>query len=246
MDPILYNAANGGRSNFGRQEVLANNLANANTPGFRADLYQAQTMYTQAADGSLGQAFNVQTPNGVDLTPGEMIPTGRNLDVAVSGNGWFAVRDSQGNESYTKAGSLRLDVNGLLTTTSGKSVMGNGGPISIPPAKSIDIGVDGTISIVPLGGDSKSSTVVDRIKMVTLDKNNISKNGDGLFQLKNGGAAPADNAVNLRSGVLEGSNVQAVEQMVAMITAGRDFETHMNLMSTINENLQKLTQVLHE
>lgn len=248
MDPILYNAAIGGRDNFKRQEIIANNLANVNTPGFRADLYQAQTMYVEVGEGlsSFGQSFTTQNPTAVDFTPGSLMSTGRDLDVAIDGNGWFAVRDSSGAEAYTKAGSLRVNANGQLVDLSGKSVMGNGGPISIPPAKSIDIGSDGTISIVPLGADAKSATVVDRIKMVTLDKNNIVKNAEGLFQLKTGGIAPADNNIKLVSGMLEGSNVQAVEQMVAMINAGRDFETHMDLLSTINENAQRLAQVLHE
>lgn len=105
---------------------------------------------------------------------------------------------------------------------------------------------DGTISIVPTGSDSKSAVTIDRIKMVNIDKNNIVKNAEGLFQLKNGNAAPADNTIKLRSGVLEGSNAQAVDQMIAMITVGRDFEAHMKLMSTIGENSQKLTQMLHE
>lgn len=248
MDPILYHAATGGHSNFQRQEVIANNLANVNTPGFKTDLYQAQTMYVQDAMGSnsFGKSFTVQGASGVDYTPGELVATGRNLDVAVGGDGWFAVRDSSGKESYTKAGSLRVNTNGLLVTASGKTVMGNGGPISVPPAKSIDVGTDGTVSIIPLGGDAKSATVIDRIKMVTLDKSAITKNADGLFQLKNGGLAPADPNLKLASGMIEGSNVHAIDQMVAMISAGRDFETHMNLMTTVGDNLQKLSQLLHE
>lgn len=248
MDSVLYNAVNGGHTNFTRQEIIANNLANANTPGFRADLYQAQTMYVKGAEGArgFGQTFTVQSKNGVDLTPGDLMTTGRELDIAVDGNGWFAVSSGQGAESYTKAGSLRLDATGQLLTASGKSVIGNGGPISIPPAESVDIGTDGTISIVPLGSDTKIAVTIDRIKMVTLDKNNISKNADGLFQLNNGAIAPVDSTLTLRSGVLEGSNVHAVEQMVAMITAGRDFESHMNLMSTVGDNAQKLAQIIHE
>lgn len=248
MEPILYNAASGGLGNFGRQEVIANNLANVNTPGFKADLYQAQTMYSQSDSGALnlGQSYTIQTPSGFDLSPGGMISTGRNLDVAPEENAWFAVNDSSGSEAYTKAGNFSLDANGMLITASGKQVIGNGGPISIPPSQSINIGNDGTISVVPLGGDPRNPTVIDRIKMVKLDKNGINKNYDGLFQLSGGGTAPADNTLKLRSGVLEGSNVNVVDQMVAMITSGRDFETNMNLLSTLSENAQKLAQVLHE
>lgn len=245
MDPILYNAAGGGRVGFGRQEVIANNLANVNTPGFRADLYQAQTMYMQ--EGGSGPAFTSQSKHGVDFTPGNIVSTGRNLDVAINHpNGWFAVHDNTGKESYTKAGSFQVGSNGQLVTASGKPVLGNGGPISIPPAKSIDVGSDGTISIIPLGGETNAPSMIDRIKMVTLDKGTIVKGTEGLFQLKDGSTAPVDNNLKLVSGALEGSNVQPVEQMIAMISAGRDFETHMNLMTTVGENLQKLAGILHD
>lgn len=247
MDPILYNSVMGGRANFNRQEVIAHNLANTNTPGFRADLYQAKTMYASGDGHRFQPSFTVQVENSIDFTPGELIPTGRDLDVAVDGNnGWFVIQDKNGQEAYTRSGSLRLNSNGRLTTGNGNAVMGYGGPITLPPAKSIDIGPDGTISIVPLGGDSNSAVTVDRIKMVKLDHTAINKNPEGLFQLKNGGKAPADNTIKLRGGVLEGSNVNAVEQMVAMITSGRDFEARMNVLSTVSENAQKLAQLVRD
>lgn len=247
MEPILYSALTGGRSDFKKQELIANNLANVNTPGFKADMYTAQTMYMTRPDGTQsnnGHSFVVQTPNGVDFTPGEIMTTGRDLDVAIDGDGWMAVRDSKGGEAYTRGGSLRLDVNGRLVTASGQAVLGDGGPISIPPAKSIEIANDGTISIVPLDGDVKSLAVLDRIKLVKLDKNNVVKNEDGLLQMIQGGASVADSTVRVVGGSLEGSNVNAVEQMVGMISAGREFEAQMKLMSTVDENAAKLAQVL--
>ncbi|KTD59916.1 flagellar basal-body rod protein FlgF [Legionella shakespearei] len=247
MEPILYSALTGGRADFKKQEMIANNLANVNTPGFKADLYQAQTMYMTRADGTQsndGHSFVVQVANGVDFTPGEIMTTGRDLDVAIDGDGWMAVRDNQGRESYTRGGSLRLDVNGRLVTSSGKVVLGDGGPISIPPAKSIEIGNDGTISIVPLEGDVKSLAILDRIKFVKLDRNNVTKNEEGLLQIAQGGNPAADGTVKVVGGALEGSNVNAVEQMVGMISAGREFEAHMKLMTTVDENGAKLAQVL--
>lgn len=249
MEPILYNAITGGRTDFKRQELIANNLANINTPGFKADLYQAQTMYmdnTNGTNNSNGQSFVVQGPNGIDLSPGEIISTGRDLDVAIDGDGWMAVKDSQGREVYTRGGSLRLDVNGQLITSSGKAVLGDGGPISIPPAKSIEIGNDGTISIVPLDGDIKGLAILDRIKLVTLDRTNIVKNDEGLIQLKQGGKAKADGTVKLINGAIEGSNVKAIDQMVGMISAGREFDAQMKILSTVDDNGQKLAQLLHE
>ncbi|HHT9887132.1 TPA: flagellar basal-body rod protein FlgF [Legionella pneumophila] len=248
MEPILYKAVSGGRSDFKRQEMIANNLANINTPGFKADLYQAQTMYMNNANGNNQfnmHSFITQNANGVDTSPGEIITTGRDLDVAIDGDGWMAVQDSQGREAYTRGGSLRLNANGQLITASGKVVLGDGGPISIPPAQSIEIGSDGTISIVPLEGDVKSLAILDRIKLVTLDRNNIYKNDEGLIQLKSG-AATANSNIKLQSGALEGSNVKAIEQMVAMISAGREFDAQMKLLSTVDDNGQKLAQLLQE
>lgn len=247
MDPILYSAINGGRADFKRQEITANNLANINTPGFKADLYNAQTMYMKDANGrSSGHSFTMQQPSGVDLTPGEIITTDRDLDVAIDGDGWMAVNDAHGREAYTRGGSLRLDANGQLVTSSGKAVLGDGGPISIPPAQSIEIGSDGTISIIPLEGDAKSLAILDRIKLVTLDKNNVVKNDEGLIQLKQGKATEADSSVKLIKGAIEGSNVNAVDQMVGMISAGREFDAQMKIMSTVDDNAQKLAQILHE
>lgn len=249
MDPILYNAVSGGRGDFRRQEITANNLANINTPGFKADLYQAKTLYMTQPDGSVSvnaQGFAVQQPNGVDLTPGEIMTTGRDLDVAVNGDGWIAVQGIKGGEGYTRTGSLRIDANGQLTTAGGRPVLGDGGPISIPPAQSIEIGVDGTISIVPLDGDTKSLAVLDRIKLVKLDKNNVVKGDDGLLRLKQGSAAPADSNVTLVKGALEGSNVNAIDQMVGMIHAGREFESQMKLLTTVDDNGEKLALILQE
>lgn len=248
MDPILYTAVTGGRADFKRQELIANNLANVNTPGFKADLYQAQTMYMNDAQGinnPNGQSFVVQTANGVDLSPGEIMTTGRDLDVAIDGNGWLAVRGPDG-EAYVRGGSLRLDVNGQLMTASGMPVLGDGGPISIPPARSIEIGGDGTISIIPLEGDVKTLAVLDRLKLVTLDKNNVVKNEQGLMQLKQGGAAVADPNIRVLSGAIEGSNVKAIDQMVSMISAGREFDAQMKILSTVDDNGQRLAQLLHE
>lgn len=123
MDPILYNAVSGGRANFKRQELIAHNLANTNTPGFKIDLYQAQTMYPDGGKGANGQSFTVQNDNAVDLTPGDLIATGRSLDVAVEGNGWLALRGEAGKEMYTKAGSLRLNTAGQLINSSGRTVV---------------------------------------------------------------------------------------------------------------------------
>lgn len=249
MEPILYNSSAGGRVDFKRQEITANNLANVNTPGFKSDIYKAETVYLNSANGKSGQntqAYTVQQPSGIDMTAGPIVYTGRDLDMAIDGDGWFAVTDSQGKEAYTRNGGFLINATGQLVTGSGKPVLGSGGPISIPPSKSVEIGSDGTISVVPLDGDAKSIAVLDKLKIVKLNKNAVTKNADGLLTLTQGSAAPADSTVKVVTGSIEGSNVNAVEQMVGMISAGREFESQMKMLSTVDDNAQKLAQVLHE
>lgn len=247
MDPILYSAVDGGTNDLVRQDIIANNLANVNTPGFKADLYQAQVMYLTDENGvpqSNGQSYIVEMPSTVDLTPGPIMTTGRPLDVAVSGKGFMAVQDANGNEFYTRSGSFQINADGQLLTESGLFVVGDGGPITIPPARSMTIGSDGTISIIPLNGSSKDVAVLDRIKTVSLNAGQASRSENGLFKLSQGGIAEADLNVQVVGGALEGSNVNAVDQMVQMISASRDFDAQMKIMSTVETDADKLAQIL--
>lgn len=247
MEPILYGSISGGKSNFKRQEIAANNLANINTPGFRADLYQAKSMAMTDANGNKiggSHTFVAQGQNAVDLRKGEIMTTGRDLDVAIDGEGWLAVDAGNGKEGYVRGGSLRLDATGQLTTAGGLPVLGDGGPIGIPPARSIEIGRDGTISVVPLDGDAKVMAVVGRLKLVSIDKQNVVKNERGLVQTRNGAPLPADSEVKVLPGALEGSNVNAIDQMVSMISASREFDAHMNLLSTVDRISEKLEHIL--
>lgn len=246
MDPVLYSVVDGATNDLVRQDIISNNLANLNTPGFKGDLYQAQVMYLTGQNGNIlpnAQTYIVEMPSSVDTTPGAIKTTGRPLDVAINGNGYFAVQSPDGTESYTRGGSFQIDANGMLITPSGRFVLGDGGPITIPPAKSIAIGSDGTISIVPLEGDVKSLAVIDRLRTVTIDPNNATRGSDGLVRLSQGIATPND-TIQVVGGALEDSNVNAIDQMVQMISASRDFDAQMKIMSTVNEDAQKLAQVL--
>lgn len=247
MDPILIHATTGGSANFNRQQIAANNLANINTPGFKADLFQAELLTLKHDNSnSSAQTFVVQKANGINTTPGDIVHTGNDLDVAIDGDAWMTVKDAKGGQAYTRGGTLRLNAQGQLTTASGKPIIGNGGTIAIPPSRSIVIGADGTISAVPLDGDGKALAVLDRIKLVKLDKANIVKNEEGLLQLKQGSPTPADNSVKIIQGAIEGSNVNAIDQMVGMISSGRDFESQMKLLSTADDNAQRLAQLLQD
>lgn len=247
MDPILYSVVDGGNNDLTRQAIIANNLANVNVPGFKEDLYQAQVQYlnnNNSAETNNSQTFIVELANGVNTAPGEIITTGKPLDVAISGSGYMAVQTNGGTEAYIRGGSLQISPSGLLTTASGYAVVGDGGPISIPPAQSIDIGSDGTISIIPLDGDLKTPAVLDRIKTVILNGDNITKTKEGLFQPLQGGVAEADSTVIVVGGALENSNVSAVSQMVSMLSANQDFDFQMKIMSIIDTDADKLAQVL--
>jgi flagellar basal-body rod protein FlgF len=181
---------------------------------------------------------------GVDLTAGVINSTGRDLDVAIKGDGWIAVQAADGSEAYTRAGNLNLGAGGLLVTGGGVPVMGNGGPIALPDAEKIEIGTDGTISIRGIGQAVSTLTTLDRIKLVNPDASQLVKGADGLMHLKNGEQAEPDAAVNLVSGALEASNVNAVEAMVNMIALARQYEAQVKMMSAAKEADDLSTQLL--
>jgi flagellar basal-body rod protein FlgF len=247
MDPVLYSAVDGGTNDLVRQDIIANNLANLNTPGFKADLYQAQVMYLLNQDGTPqnnAQTYIVELPSTVDTSPGGIRTTGRDLDVAINGNGYIAVQGANGKELYTRGGSFQIDANGLLTTPGGYAVLGDGGPISIPQAQSIEIGTDGTISVLPAGSTSKVLAIIDRIKTVSIAPGQITRTPEGL--LSAAAVTPNDVTapVQVVGQALEDSNVNAVDQMVEMISASRDFDAQMKIMATVDEDSRKLVQLL--
>ncbi len=233
----------GSQTDFYRQEITGNNMANVHTVGFKADLYQAQSMYVTGAVQN-GATHAVRLPNGIDFSDGPLIHTGNDLDVAVRGMGWFAVQDPQGKEAYTKAGDLHVTENGRLVTASNLPVLGDSGPISIPPAQRIEVGTDGTISIVPLEGLPDEIVVLDRLKLVKLDPDNLVKDTTGLMKLKEGALAPTDASLTVVKGALEGSNVNSIDQMINMIASGQEFNAKTKMMQTADNNAQKLAQLL--
>jgi flagellar basal-body rod protein FlgF len=235
MDRFLYLAMTGAKHTLQAQQHNNHNLANANTPGFRADL-DAFMSAPVHGPGLPSRVYALETQVGADMRQGTMMTTGRDLDVAVQGEGWIAVLGADGTEAYTRRGDLRINNAGLLETGAGQLVLGNNGPVAVPPAQKLEIGVDGTVSIVPLGQAANTLAVVDRIKLVQPDNAELSKGNDGLFRLGEGAEAPADAAVRLTSGVLEGSNVNSVDALVQMINNARQFETYVKLMAAAKEN----------
>ena len=229
MDKMLYTAANGARQAMKAQTAISHNLSNANTTGFKSH-FNTFTSWHVDGPGLNTRVLNQQNADDVDLGSGAIITTDRELDVAINGDGFIAVLNSEGKEAYTRAGDFRMDSEGRLTTGAGFSVIGNAGPIVIPPAEKIEIGQDGSISMVAVGQTADSLVVTDRIKMVNPDVKDLRKNSDGLFQLEGGTKAPVSVDVTLENGVLESSNVSAVGQMIALITNARQFKTNIKLM----------------
>ena len=237
MDRMLYLAMSTAKQTMQAQAVNSNNLANASTTGFKADLEQFRSMPVYGP-GMPSRVYAMSERPATDFTVGSFNTTGRDLDVAIRGEGWIAVQSKDGSEAYTRAGDLRVDATGLLTTGAGHPVIGNnGGPIVVPPAESIEIGADGTISIRPVGQAPNTLAEVDRIKLVNPANDEITKGKDGLIRLKQEGeTAVPDVAVQLVSGALEGSNVNTVEAMVKMIELQRQYEMQVQMMKTAKEN----------
>jgi flagellar basal-body rod protein FlgF len=235
MDRSLYVAMSGAKQILQAQTSNSHNLSNVNTTGFRADLEQFRSMPV-FGPGYPSRVYALVERPGVDLTPGTLQTTGRDLDVAVHGEGWFAVESKDGTEAYTRAGELELTPEGLLQTADGLAVLGNGGPIALPPAQKIEVGADGTISIIPLGEGSTTLAIVDQIKLVSPPADQLEKRNDGLIYTKSGAPAAASADVKLVSGALESSNVSAVTEMVDMIELARRFELQVKIMKTVSEN----------
>lgn len=235
MDTSLYVAMSGAKQVLVSQAVNSHNLSNANTTGFKADLSQFRSMPVYGP-GLPSHVYSMAERPGIDFDLGSVQQTGRDLDVSISNEGWISVQAKDGSEAYTRAGDLRVTPEGLLTTGTGLPVLGGGGVVSIPESEKIEIGTDGTISIIPLGDNASTLTAIDRIKLVQPELKDIVKGQDGLFRMKDGIPALANAQVTLISGAIEGSNVSPVEAMVSMIELSRNFEMQVKMMKTITEN----------
>ncbi len=243
MDKLIYTAMSGAKHIFGRQASIAHNLANAVSSGYRSEEHRLRAVPVRS-EALPTRAFAVDASVATDFTPGPLAQTGRPLDVAVQGQGWLALAMPDGSEAYTRNGSLEVNVNGVLQTKNGIPVQGDGGPISIPPDNEITIGADGLISLKPSSGAQNTVTQVGTLKLVNPLEADLVRGADGLFRLRDGSAAPVDPNVQVAAGYLEGSNVNVVDQLVAMISLQRQFETQLKLLSTAEQNDRAAAQLL--
>jgi len=244
MDHFLFTAMSGAKQIALAQHNNANNLANASTTGFKQDLNDARSMPV-FGPGMPTRVYAMTERPTTDFRPGGLISTGRELDIALKKEDtFFAVLDKNGVESYTREGNLQITETGLLMTGTGLSVMGDGGPVALPPADKIDIGTDGTITVHPTGEPEDVTVVVGRIKMVKPDLAQMQKNDQGLIVPKNGQPLEPSGEAFLVSGMLEASNVNVVQAMTTMIDLSRHYEMQVKMMKTAKELDESSSQLL--
>lgn len=244
MDEMIYVAMTGARQTEVAQMINSNNLANVSTTGFRADLHAFSNVPVDGP-GVESRVNAVVDSFGTDFNAGPTRQTGESLDVAIEGEGFIAVQAPDGTEAYTRRGDLRVAPGGLLTTGAGDLVLGDGGPVAIPPNNALTIGADGTITVQPLGQQPNAVAIIDRIKLVMPPTEELWKGPDGLFRMKEEGAtAPADASVKLMSGHLEGSNVNIAKTLVNMIELSRQYEMQVNVIKSADENANAAAQMM--
>jgi flagellar basal-body rod protein FlgF len=234
MDRLVHTSLSGLRAAMARQATTANNLANANTTGFRAELSSARALWIRG-EGLQARAQASQEVVAADMHAGTVTETGRDLDIAMQGDALLAVQAENGQEAYTRRGDLQLSESGLLTTGDGHPVLGEQGPITLPPADSLRIAEDGMIWIVPRGGDPNAPQQVDRLKLATPAGSRVLKGMDGLFRVENDGALPSDPQARLTPRSLEGSNVEVTTALIDMIEASRAWDNQLNLITTARD-----------
>ncbi len=241
MDRMIYTAMTGANAAQHRQQVLAHNLANVSTQGFRAELSTFRAVPVRG-EGSTTRVLALEATAGHSDAPGSITATGRNLDVAANGNAYFAVQGFDGTEAYTRAGALEVNPDGTLVNAQGLPMLGEGGPIVVPEGARVDIANDGTVS-TRVGEEPPQ--LAGRLKMVVPDADNPLRRGDdGLFRSPQGDPLPASDVARLQDGALEGSNVNPMDAMIGMIAVARQFELQMRMLQNGETNDRSASQLL--
>ena len=243
MDKLIYVAMTGAAHIDRAQTLHSNNLANVGTTGFRADLAQARSVQVYG-DGFKARVYALTEQPGSDFKQGPLMQTGRDLDTAITGDGFFAVQGSDGKEAYSRSGDFTVDSTGALRDGAGRQVLGDGGPISLPAYDALHIGSDGSVTIQPEGQGPEALVQLDRIKLVKPDRGALSKGDDGLLHASGGAPLASSPDVRLESGMLESSNVNAVNEMTSILELARQFDLEVRLMKSAEQNDEAATQLL--
>ncbi|WP_269531981.1 flagellar basal-body rod protein FlgF [Chitinimonas sp. BJYL2] len=242
MDRLIYVAMTGAKHATMQQATVANNLANASTPGFKQELSASRAVQAVGGTGYQTRTFTVEQTTGSDFSPGPLQTTGRDLDIAVTTEGLFAVQTGNG-EAYTRNGSLQIDATGMLKTREGFPVQGDAGPIIVPENSVLTFGKDGTISAAPVN-DPAQVNEIGRLKLVKPNDRDLERGNDGLFRLRDGTPAQVDASVQISSGMLEASNVNAVEQLVKMIDYQRNYDLQVRMLQSADQNARAAAQIM--
>jgi flagellar basal-body rod protein FlgF len=248
MDRLIYTALSGTGQILDRQAVMANNLANASTTGFKSQMSMFRAVPVNGA-GLPTRAITAETTPQADLSQGPIEQTGRALDVAIDGPGWLAVQSGDGSEAYTRNGNLQVDATGLLRSGGHPVLSTNGQPIVLPLNAKVSIASDGTLSALGAGNEPNTMAEVGTLKRVGAPRTGMVRGADGLFRPDRAGgqapaALPADATVRLTSGALEGSNVSPTAAMVGMISDARQFDMQMKMLHLADENASNANQLL--
>jgi len=243
MDRMIYIAMTGAREVTRQQAAVTHNLANVATHGFRQELNIFRALPV-VGEGAKTRAFVLETTPRTDFTQGALQQTGRPLDVALRGPGWIAVQGGDGQEAYTRVGHLQVSRNGIMQTSNGLDVLGDAGPISVPPGQDILIGRDGTLSAIPVGQNLNAVAIIGRIKLTNPTETDLVRGDDGLFRQKSGQPAEADAGVTLVAGALESSNVNPAEALVSMVSLARQFDMQMRVLRVAQENEGSANKIL--
>lgn len=244
MDKALYLAMTGAKHNMRAQTAHSNNLANINSTGFKADFAQARAMPVFYGETHPTRAYALTENPASDFSAGSMHETGRELDVAINGAGFFAVQLPTGEEVYTRAGEFQIDAEGVLRNSEGLAVLGNGGPITIPPQEKVEIGLDGSISVINAGEGPQTPAQLDRLRLVNPELANLEKNPQGYFTTRDGSVPPEDANITVTSGFIETSNVNAVNEFTQVLSLSRQYEIQIKMMSTVQGNSEASARML--
>lgn len=244
MDRLLYVSTIGAAHIERAQTVHAHNLANVSTTGFRAEFAQAQSRWVDTADGYPARVYGITETPGTDLSEGVKQHTGRELDVAVEGSGFLAVQLPDGSEGYTRAGDLQVDSVGRLLSRDGMPVLGEGGPIALPPYTTVFVGGDGGLTVQPEGQGPDTLVQVDRLKLVDPPAGEIVRDPTGYFKRSDGAVEAAAPGVRVVSGFLESSNVNSVNELTEIMSLARQFELEVRMMRTAETLDESATQLV--
>lgn len=244
MDKALYTAMTGASASLRSTAAVAHNLANVSTVGFKAELVGTEVFQVPSKTALPTRFDAVPRNQGFDASQGTLQVTGNELDIALHEGVWLAIQDRNGEEAYTRAGELRVNPNGLLTTVDGKTVLGPNGPVSLPPRQNVLIAADGGLSIVPQGSGPETLAQVGQLKLVKPPPGGLERGEDGLFRRRGQDPFPPTTGVALTSGALESSNVQATSALVQLIELQRMYETQVKVIKSAEENARSSTSLM--